>query len=226
MPTIVIGSTKGGCGKTTLSLILASEISDAGASVTLLDADREGSLANWAKDWDGNAKINVRAPVTEDTVMDDIADAAAKSTFVIVDVEGTANMTLTKAATMADLVLIPQKASALDWERTAKTVKGITDAGRMAGRHIPYRVVITQTSQVARSKPMLSIINGLRDKAPTLKQELFDLEAFRSMFLYRKTLGELEQVGEIKTSTARIIAKQLLSEVIEILQEGNNVQNA
>lgn len=219
MPTIVIGSTKGGCGKTTLSLVLASEISAAGATVALLDADREGSLANWARDWTGSEHISIKAPVNEESVMDDIAEASGKATFVIVDVEGTANMTLTKAATMADLVLIPQKASALDWERTAKTVKGITDAGRMAGRAIPYRVVVTQTSQVARSKPMQSIIASLRAKAPTLNQELFDLEAFRSIFLYRKTLTELEREGEVKTSTARLVAKQLLSEVIDVLQE-------
>ncbi len=221
MPTIVIGSTKGGCGKTTLSLVLASEISAAGSTVALLDADREGSLANWARDWTGSEAISIKAPVNEDSVMDDIADASGKAAFVIVDVEGTANMTLTKAATMADLVLIPQKASALDWERTAKTVKGITDAGRMAGRAIPFRVVVTQTSQVARSKPMQSIISSLRAKAPTLTQELFDLEAFRSIFLYRKTLSELEREGNVKTSTARAVAKQLLSEIIDILKENS-----
>ena len=226
MPTIVIGSTKGGCGKTTLSLILASELSDAGASVTILDADKEGSLSNWGRDWEGTAPITIKGQITEDTVMDDIVEAAAQSTFVIVDIEGTANMTLTKAATMADLVLIPQKASALDWERTSKTVKGITDAGRMASKDIPFRVVITRTSQVARSKPMLSIIESLRAKVPTMKQELYDLEAFRSMFLYRQTLPELEQEKVVKTTTARLVAKDLLSEVIEILQEARNVENA
>jgi hypothetical protein len=73
---------------------------------------------------------------------------------------------------------------------------------------------------------MLSIIESLRAKVPTMKQELYDLEAFRSMFLYRQTLPELEQEKVVKTTTARLVAKDLLSEVIEILQEARNVENA
>lgn len=219
MPVLVVCSTKGGSGKTTVALTIASELLESGARVKLLDADIEGSLSNWFDGYDGEQnQLTLKRGVTEDSVMDDIAEASAATPFVIVDVEGTANMTMIKAATMADLVIIPQKASPLDWERTAKTVKGIRDAARMSGREIPYRVVITQTNQVARPKQTVEIIAKLRAKVPTFDQELFDLEAFRSMFLYRKTLAQLARDGDVKTVTARLVAKRFVAETMLLLK--------
>jgi chromosome partitioning protein len=46
MPVIVVAQSKGGSGKTTLSLALASEFAAMGGSVHLIDADRQNSLLN------------------------------------------------------------------------------------------------------------------------------------------------------------------------------------
>ena len=39
MPVITLSSPKGGAGKTTAATILASELAERGASVTIIDAD-------------------------------------------------------------------------------------------------------------------------------------------------------------------------------------------
>ena len=46
MPVITIAQSKGGAGKTTLALALASEFEALGGSVYMLDADRQNSLLN------------------------------------------------------------------------------------------------------------------------------------------------------------------------------------
>lgn len=217
MPVIVIASTKGGSGKTTTALTIASEIRAAGSSVILLDADREKSLGNWFKDWTRLPGLIIDSDVHEDNIMDKISFHSETTPFVIVDIEGTANMTMIKASSMADLVIIPQKASALDWERTAKTVRAVRDAARMAKREIKIRVAITQTNQVSRSRPTKAIIENLRSKIDTFEQELFDLEAFRAMFLYRMTLDQLETDGRVNTKTARLIATKLLHQIMTVL---------
>jgi hypothetical protein len=50
MPVITIAQSKGGAGKTTLALALASEFEALGGSVFMLDADRQNSLLNWYRD--------------------------------------------------------------------------------------------------------------------------------------------------------------------------------
>ena len=50
MPVITIAQSKGGAGKTTLALALASEFEALGGSVFMLDADRQNSLLNWHRD--------------------------------------------------------------------------------------------------------------------------------------------------------------------------------
>ena len=48
MPTIVIASPKGGAGKSTIAVLLSTELAAAGADVTLLDCDPNKSASMWA----------------------------------------------------------------------------------------------------------------------------------------------------------------------------------
>ncbi len=47
MPIISIASPKGGCGKTTSTILLACELARQGVSVTVIDADK----LEWARQW-------------------------------------------------------------------------------------------------------------------------------------------------------------------------------
>ena len=49
MPTIVFANPKGGVGKSTSTVILATQLALAGASVTIIDADRNKPIASWSQ---------------------------------------------------------------------------------------------------------------------------------------------------------------------------------
>src|SRR5215210_2509897 len=49
MPTIVFASPKGGVGKSTSAILLATELAGKGASVTVIDADPNKPLSRWSK---------------------------------------------------------------------------------------------------------------------------------------------------------------------------------
>ena len=49
MPTIVFASPKGGVGKSTAAVLLATELASHGGSVTMIDADPNKPLSQWAK---------------------------------------------------------------------------------------------------------------------------------------------------------------------------------
>ena len=92
MPTIEFESPKGGASKSTSAVLLATEPANRGAVVTVIDADPNKPVAQWAKRSTLPNQLTVESNVSEDTVVDQIDEASRKSTFVIVDLEGTASV--------------------------------------------------------------------------------------------------------------------------------------
>lgn len=218
MPVITIAQSKGGAGKTTLALALASEFEALGGSVHMLDADRQNSLLNWYRDRE--AKGEGRGPkiVVEDAsqLRDSDIGAAIQRTrriaqLVIVDSEGTSNFKTAYAAMDSDFVVIPTRSSRLDLERTVETA----DMLEKMCRGVPYRVLITQTGQVARSKAEWEIDAQIGRAMPTFEDQMHTLDAFRAMTNYRMTLGEVEAASLAKTEKARRIAKNILANILE-----------
>src|SRR5438270_504257 len=123
MPIIVIASSKGGSGKSTSAVLLATTLVEHGASVTVIDADPNKPLSQWAKHAGKPDSLTVLNDVSENTIIDTVEEAARKTAFVIVDLEGTASLMVGLAISRADLVIIPTQGSQLDAAETAKTVR-------------------------------------------------------------------------------------------------------
>ena len=51
---ITLCNGKGGTGKTTLAVLLAHALAEAGKRVAVLDLDPQGTARNWLKEWEGN----------------------------------------------------------------------------------------------------------------------------------------------------------------------------
>ena len=160
MPVITIAQSKGGAGKTTLALALASEFEALGGSVFMLDADRQNSLLNWHRDRlaagrGGDSRIMVEdaSQLRDADIGAAINKAREVAQLVIVDSEGTSNFKTAYAAMDSDFVVIPTRSSRLDLERTVETSEML---GKMCGG-VPYRVLITQTGQVDDPANLVSL---------------------------------------------------------------------
>ena len=70
MPVIPTAIGKGGAGKTTTTLIIACELARMGASVTLIDADPNKALVDWAKKPGVPDGLDVIGDVSEETIID------------------------------------------------------------------------------------------------------------------------------------------------------------
>src|SRR5580698_3322969 len=103
MPTIVFASPKGGVGKSTAAVLLATELAGFGAGVSMIDADPNKPLSQWAKRPGRPPILEVISDVTEDSVLDVMEDDAQKTPFVIADLEGTCSMMAGYAISRADL---------------------------------------------------------------------------------------------------------------------------
>ena len=120
MPTIAFATPKGGAGKSTSAVLLATELAQRGAAVTVIDADPNRPVSQWAKRPGCPEAVTVIDRVSEDSIIETIEDAAAKTAFVVVDLEGTASMTVAYAISRSDLVVIPAQGSQLDAAEAAK----------------------------------------------------------------------------------------------------------
>ena len=223
MPVITIAQSKGGAGKTTLALALASEYDAMGGSVFVLDADRQNSILNWFRDREasGFASPNSHITVEDASQMRDsdigaaIAQAKQLADLVIIDSEGTSNFKTAYAAMDSNFVVIPTRPSRLDLERTVETSEMLE---KMC-RGVPYRVLITQTNQVARSRAEMEIDNQIYNALPTFDERMHTLDAYRAMSNFRRTLAEVESEKLAKTEKARFIAQTLLANILDEIKQ-------
>ena len=154
MPTIAMVTPKGGAGKSTSAVILGTEIARRGAAVTMIDADPNKPLSDWARQPGRPENLTVLAEVTEENIIEEIESAAQKTPFVIVDLEGTASMTVAYAVSRADLVIIPTQGSQLDAKQATRAIKLIQQQERAFGRKIPYAILFSRTNEAIRPMPL------------------------------------------------------------------------
>ena len=138
MPTIALASPKGGAGKSTSVALLGSNLAELGTTVTIIDADPNHPLVKWGRRPGIPEGLKVIETNSEEQLVDAIEDAARKTAFVIIDLEGTASSTVGIAMSRADLVIIPTKGSDLDAAEAVKTIKFI----RFQEKN-PYRAIFS-----------------------------------------------------------------------------------
>jgi chromosome partitioning protein len=157
MPTISFASSKGGAGKSTSAVLLATELAQRGTTVTIIDADPNQPVLRWSRKPGKPASLTVIGGATEETLIDVIDAAARKTAFVIVDLEGTASVMVAHAMTRSDLVIIPTKGSELDGIEAAKVIQFIRRQERAYSRKIPFAVLFTQTNPAVRPRTLKSL---------------------------------------------------------------------
>jgi chromosome partitioning protein len=219
MPVVVFASSKGGCGKTTCAVILGSELAQRGASVTIIDADPNRNVADWAKLPGVPAGLDIVGEVTEENIVEAIENASHRSAFVIADLEGSASLLVSYAVAMADFVLIPVQGSQMDARQAGRTVKLVGTQSRIGGREIPFALVLTRTSPTIVGRTQRHIEARFNEMAlPVLTTRLHDREAFRALFSYGGTVAGLADKAVSNLPSAQENARQFVAEIVERLR--------
>ena len=219
MPTIVFASPKGGAGKSTSAVLLATELAAKNASVTIIDADPNWPVSRWAKRPNKPASLNVVADITEETIIPEIEAAATKSAFVIVDLEGTASMIVGFALSRADLVIIPTKGSMLDATEAVKAVKLLRAQEQAFRRKIPAAILFTQTNPAIRPRTLRHIEAQFEQSdVPVLKTHLFERDAYRALFMFGGGVSTLDPTEVSNIKTAKANAEAFMREIVSVLK--------
>ena len=218
MPTIVFASPKGGAGKSTSAVLLACELAKR-AAVTIIDADPNRPVSAWSHRPGKPDALEVIADVTEATIIDEIERAAELTPFVVVDLEGTASMTVAYAIGRADLVIVPSQGSQLDAAEAAKAVKLIRQQEKAFRRSIPFAVLLTRTSAAIRPRTLRHIEQEfVSHGVEVLPTQLHERDAYRAIFSFGGTLATLASDQVSGLDAARRNARSFTGDVVNMLR--------
>ncbi|WP_394728231.1 ParA family partition ATPase [Altererythrobacter sp. GH1-8] len=189
MPTIAIVSQKGGSGKTTLAVHLATRAAQAGHESCVIDTDPQATAAAWS-DWRGDfLPLVVTSPPAR---LGRTIEGAKKNgvDFVVIDTPPHADAAAREAIKAADIVLIPSKPRAFDLH----ALEPIADLVSFANK--PAYVVL---NSVPAGATLLTEDAKKSAKAMGLKLcpvSLGDRAAFHRSSAKGETAGEIDPEGK------------------------------
>ncbi|GEP06637.1 ParA family protein [Methylobacterium oxalidis] len=227
MPVIAFANPKGGAGKTTTALLLATELAAKGAAVAIIDADPEKWISQWSRLPGKPDNVTIIADVTEDSVVDAIEAAERVAQFVIVDLEGTASLMVSNAIGMSDLVIIPVQGSSMDAKGGAKTIRLIRNQEKMSRRKIAHAVVLTRTGAAVTSRALRNVSEQLQaGGVEVFATPIVERAAYRDLFDYGGTLKGLSGSQVSNLDKAIQNAREFAGEAISKLRAATGTRVA
>ena len=174
MPVVTVAQQKGGAGKTTLVIQLATALRAAGRQVAMVDIDPQGSLSDWMKRREHRPQPapDLRLSMVGGWRLGvEVERLKRDAGLILVDTPPHAATEAKGAIRAADLVLIPCQPSPLDIWASAATV----DIARQERRDVVF--VLNRVPPRARSiEEALAAIRELG--AGTLETRLGNRQAF------------------------------------------------
>lgn len=216
MPVITFASAKGGAGKTTSAIILATTLSK-DYPVVLVDADPARRLMSWAEKARLPERLEVVASQGERTIHKEIDRGLASGEFVIVDLEGAATRLNAFAMGESDLVVIPMGDEQPDVEGALETLAQLRLESRAMRRDIPVRILFARTKAAVKSRLQKSLNAQVREKIGSFRVELNDRTAFSSLHNLGGTLYDMnaDEVGGVEKAIAN--AEAFTNELISFV---------
>jgi len=222
MPVIVVASPKGGVGKSTCAVVMATEFARMGADVTVIDCDPNKSLSRWA-----GRGLPARVTLVPDVGRSEIVSAIQRSDgdgkIVIIDLEGVASQLVSRAISQSDLVIVPMQPTALDAEIGSEALALIREEEEALGRSIRHAVVLTKTNAAVTSRVQRELETQLQEAGiDVITPSLVNRAAFAELFAHGGDLTSmmknraLTTAGNIKN--AQINAQAFTEAVYDRLQ--------
>lgn len=206
MHTVTVLCQKGGVGKTTLALHLATAAIEAGLATILLDTDPQSSAAVW-RDNRTNPVPEVVAVQASRLDKALIGARNAKAHMVIIDTPPNSQTGIMEAAKAADVVLIPCRPAILDLQALSFTRDIVKLAGRPA--YVVLNMVQPNSPKLLADAQAAVASFGLQC-APVC---LHDRAAYRHAMAQFQTVDEVEPNSKAAEELASLYS--WLSEQLE-----------
>lgn len=218
MPVISFANAKGGAGKTTAALLLATELAHQGFRVTIIDADPQRWISQW-QDASGKVRnIEVVSEVTIASLQCHLREMASATDYFIIDLAGARDALVTTAIGLSDHVFIPVQGSAMDAKGAAQILDLLAVLKEKASLDIAHSVVLTRVTSMVTTKALVAIKGLLAAKGVNvLTTPIGERIAFKELFETGGTLHTMDPSRVSNVEKARENVRLFTQEVLRLM---------
>ncbi|MCF3639339.1 ParA family protein [Rhizobium sp. TRM95111] len=218
MPVITFANAKGGAGKTTAALILATELATQGHRVTILDADPQRWITSWHEVTGRLQNVQVISEVSMGSLQSHLRENRDQTDYFIVDLAGARDALVATAIGLSDHVFIPIQGCAMDAKGGAQILELLKQLKEKAGIAISHSVVLTRMSSVVTTRAMTAIKALLAERGvAVLDTPIAERVAFRDIFDCGGTLYTMDEGKVSNLDKARENARAFAAEVLRLV---------
>lgn len=208
---ILIGSQKGGCGKSTTAVNICAALAQNGADVVLVDADRQCTAANWALDRSANSDLpTVHCVQKYENIRDTLIDLDKRYEFVIVDAAGRDSRELRTGMTAANILLVPFRPSQPDLDTLPNLREIIVTA-----RDLNPELVVFGLITMAPTNPVINETEEAKEYLQDYPEIQLLNTIIRDRKVYRDAMSDGLGVVEMTNPKATEEIKGLIKEVLQ-----------
>lgn len=218
MPVISFANAKGGAGKTTAGLLLATELAHQGYRVAIIDCDPQHWISQWAEISGPVRNIEVISEVSVASLQCHLREMADEVDYFVIDLAGAKDALVTTAIGLSDHVMIPVQGSAMDAKGAAQILDLLALMKEKANLVIPHSVVLTRVTSMVTTKALLAIKGLLASRGVNvLDTPIGERVAFRELFEVGGTLHTLNAAKVSNVEKAKENAAGFAREVILLM---------
>jgi chromosome partitioning protein len=202
-PVISFATSKGGSGKSTALIILASVFAHEGGKVAVIDTDPNETVWRWSQKPGLPANVTAFKARSDDELLDAIDGARATGhQLILVDVEGRASALGNVAISAANLTVIPVRPSEPDGVEASKTIKAIRAIERSTGLEKRYCIVINGLNGAIRTRTFYDVKATFEQANIPMAAHLVDREIYRRVLMEGGTIYGLADLSEKQLKAA------------------------
>jgi chromosome partitioning protein len=207
---ILIGSEKGGVGKSTIATNLSAYLATQGKDVILVDSDRQGTSSNWFEDRMSTALPKIENVSKYDNIKQTLIDLKKRYEYVIVDSQGRDSVELRTGLLVADICITPVRPSQADLDTIYRMVRLINTAKEI-NESLKCFCVLTQ----APTNPVITEIEESKKYINEIKELLLTDTIICERKVYRDALASGAGVMEMNNEKAEKEMVELCKEILK-----------
>lgn len=207
---LLLGSQKGGCGKSTLATNIAAVLSRQDKDVVIVDADRQGTSATWSSDREQDSTLpRINHVRLYDNIRKPVLDLAERYEVVIIDAAGRDSPELRSGATAADIMLVPFRPSQADLDTLPSLVE-VANQAKIINEKLRCLAILTMSP----TNPSINEADESREYFTEWPELPLAQTTIHDRKVYRDCMSEGKGAVEADNSKAKKEINDLVEEAL------------